>query len=124
MKFCKVCDNMLYINVDTDTDGRHKLTMQCKNCSYSEIEESDDAVVIDDNSNFEANAAYIDYINNPYLIHDPTIPRLKTVPCDNASCSKPDTKDNDIMYIKYDMNNNRYLYICRFCNHHWITKNT
>ena len=68
---------------------------------------------------------------NEYTKLDPTLPRIKNIPCPNVSCpsknngeSKDSTPvDNDIIYLRYDDNNLKYVYICANCNTVWKTTN-
>ena len=65
-----------------------------------------------------------EYINsNPYITHDITLPKIKknqNINCTNQECSSiTENKECDITYIKYDMENMKYIYICNHCGKKW-----
>ena len=51
------------------------------------------------------------YINK-YIYEDVTIPRAEGIKCPNEQC--PDQKP-EIIYIQYDRENMKYIYICLSC---------
>tara|TARA_B100000795_G_scaffold269562_2_gene259344 strand:- start:17069 stop:17398 length:330 start_codon:yes stop_codon:yes gene_type:complete len=56
---------------------------------------------------------------NEFTKLDPTLPRIKNISCPNESC----TEDKpEIIYIRYDNNNMKYIYLCSECDYTW--KNT
>tara|TARA_B100001094_G_C18168578_1_gene793693 strand:+ start:934 stop:1251 length:318 start_codon:yes stop_codon:yes gene_type:complete len=64
------------------------------------------------------------YISNPYLLDDPTLPRLKNLKCPNDNCSsnKNEDESSDVVFIKYNYLNMKYLYICTKCKTSWKNK--
>ena len=115
--FCKQCQNMTFLY----TDESKNLIHHCKACLYSEpyLKKNNCIYSIQfkkyDNS---------DYINsNPYITHDITLPKIKNNPnikCVNPECSSiKEDKECDITYIKYDMENMKYIYICNHCGQKW-----
>jgi len=62
---------------------------------------------------------------NEYTKLDPTLPRVKNIPCPNASCitkttdGESKTVENDVIYLRYDDANLKYVYICANCNTVW-----
>ena len=118
MDFCDFCNNMYYIK-ETDTK---ELIYYCKNCGCEkEIKESQTSKKIISNDYDSINSKYIQYVNKN-IMYDNTIPHVNNVMCTNEQCTKKDDQDNDIMYIKYDINNINYLYFCTYCNHFWTNK--
>lgn len=113
MKFCEICDNMLYIQAETDTTH---LKLYCKNCNYSRLEspkEMGDTCVAIKNFASDANS-YKNYMT-PSIKHDPTLPRVNNIKCpENCKAEK-----NEVIYIKHDHDNMKYLYFCTNCNHFW-----
>lgn len=115
MKFCDYCNNMLYVNID---DRKH-LLYYCKSCGYKNSEgEGTKSVCITEDNKINDFTKYSQYIN-PYLKHDPCLPRVNNITCPNETCSKPPSKDNEVIYIKYDAHNMKYIYNCCDCNHFW-----
>jgi DNA-directed RNA polymerase subunit M/transcription elongation factor TFIIS len=118
MRFCDHCQNMMYVRVDEDSN----LVYYCKFCQHTETEDKKKGsiLVIDDNKVDDA-IKYKQYLNK-HIIHDLTLPRVNNIQCPNVDCSKPATKDNEVIYIKYDFVNMRYLYYCCHCGNFWRTQ--
>lgn len=141
MRFCEVCNNMLYLSLHPQDDTR--LMYHCKNCAYEEDAREERAPdggggsgnnndSGNDTNNDKRGAAtavlgrnYIDdetkyqqYVT-PYLKYDPTLPRLNTIECVNPRCTKPPGKDNEVIYVAYDSTHLRFMYHCCFCETFW-----
>ena len=57
---------------------------------------------------------------NPYIKYDPTLPRVNNIKCTNKDCnSKKNKLQNEVIYIKYDSKNMKYLYVCETCGETW-----
>ena len=117
MKFCQECNNMLYINVDDDKS----LLYYCKSCGHKEATKDKHSICIIDDVKIDDSIKYAQYIN-PYLKHDPCLPRVKNIVCPNPKCTRPEGQENEVIYIKYDNVNMKFLYTCVYCNNFW-TKN-
>ena len=114
MNFCKECQNQLYISVNGDN-----LVHKCNNCNYEQVEDySTSARLIASNTLSEDTSGYTRYMTK-YIKYDPTLPRVKNIVCVNESCNKPHDTDNEVIYIKYDYKNLKYLYFCCHCEHFW-----
>jgi hypothetical protein len=74
------------------------------------------------------------HIINPYTKLDPTLPRIKNIKCPNGACPTNEVhgggneghsggakKETDIIYMRYDDNNMKYLYLCTDCDMVWKT---
>jgi hypothetical protein len=85
------------------------------------------------------------HIINPYTKLDPTLPRIKNIKCPNGSCPTNEgslssggtsesglaieekggmvggKKETDIIYMRYDDTNMKYLYLCVDCDMVWKT---
>ena len=92
MKFCSICENMLY-----SSEEENNLFLKCKNCGFKE--EQKNAIVItkvykDSGDTTESNV-------NKYLIHDPTLPRTcKKIP--NVLCTVIKIKVNQKLFFPFD----------------------
>lgn len=119
MKFCSVCDNMLYITVTED----QKLCHYCKNCSYKHVADNGEGVeLVSETIMNQDTASYKQYMT-PYIKYDPTLPRVNNIKCHNSDCpTHKKGSDPEVIYIKYDHKNMYYLYFCCKCDHFW-TKN-
>lgn len=117
MQFCSICNNMYYIK--TVPDDKQHLVYYCKNCTHEEKKELKNNNCISTN-NFNNSFAinYDDYINK-FTHLDPTLPRVNNIPCPNTECSSNKNDDKEVIYIKYDNSNMKYLYLCTKCQYCW-----
>lgn len=177
MKFCKSCNNLLYLNLKNK-----ELWQECKICDYKEkIDENIDSVY---KKYYTKDQLTKSFAINKYTHLDPTLPRIRGKKCINNSCitnknlnlyeikyiSLTDLQSemndtsikeeiifdkttnhyiatinksvsgankirvdkngneyickpyhNDIVYIKYDEENMKYIYICCACQTSWKT---
>ena|SRR6056300_732827 len=115
MEFCEVCDNMLYVK----TNEEKKLVKYCKHCQFEKIETNNSAIRISQTIYSEDDLLYNQNVNK-YLRFDPTLRRIRDphITCPNAECSAPPDK-NQVIYIKYDAKNMKYLYVCETCGETW-----
>lgn len=117
MRFCEHCNNMLYVNVDEEK----RLVYYCKTCGHKDtIMDKGHSVCIVDDNKINDYAKYSQYIN-PYLKYDPCLPRVKNIICPCGECSKPKEAENEVIYIKYDATNMKFIYNCCHCNHFWTS---
>tara|TARA_B110000967_G_C18545618_1_gene392814 strand:- start:102 stop:476 length:375 start_codon:yes stop_codon:yes gene_type:complete len=114
MKFCENCDNMLYLNIVQADDETlaDKLMYECKNCNYKrESDKNDNSCIfkIDYNIDKIKKNSFI----NPFIYEDITLPRAEGIKCPNEEkCPKA---KSEIIYIKYDSENLKFIYICLDC---------
>ena len=119
MRFCDVCENMMYIMLDEE----NRLQYKCKNCmnmvdtSATGAEQS----IVLRKSYIDDETKYKQFVN-PNIKYDPTLPRVNAIPCANPKCTKPDDKENEVIYVKYDQENMRFVYYCCFCETFWKSK--
>jgi DNA-directed RNA polymerase subunit M/transcription elongation factor TFIIS len=65
------------------------------------------------------------HIINEYTKLDPTLPRINTVECPNEQCktnhsNKEGNKEKpEVIYMRYDDDNMKYLYMCVECDYVW-----
>ena len=118
MKFCNACDNMFYLSIDSsDCD---KLMYYCRNCGVQDsVGVTDKSSVISSVrlSNAEINMSRI---VNKYTKLDPTLPRIDSIPCPNSECgTNVEQIPRQIIYIRYDDINIKYMYLCHTCDRVW-----
>jgi DNA-directed RNA polymerase subunit M/transcription elongation factor TFIIS len=126
MRFGSKCDNMLYISLTAEGD-QPRLTYSCKHCGA--VEENDgvdgegkakknsgDAVLSTDYADDQAS---FNQFATPFIRHDPTLPRVSDIACPNPECTRPPETPNEVIYVKYDPVNLKYLYHCVNCAHFW-----
>lgn len=118
MEFCYVCNNMLYVK----TDESKNLVKYCKHCDYSKVEDNKGCIKISETIYTEDDLLYNQNINK-YLRYDPTLRRINDaqIKCPNAECPvlTDDSKQQQVLYIKYHPQNMKYLYVCDHCGHIW-----
>lgn len=115
MKFCPVCKYYLYLN----NEG-NELNRLCRVCGYKELQTG--GIVLETNIQEKASESY-KIIVNEFTKHDPTLPHIHTITCPNESCPTNTVgEQKDVIYIKYDNTNLRYIYICNVCDRQWKTK--
>jgi len=122
MHFCKSCSNMYYIKL-SDSDN-NKLSYYCRNCGTIDENILSDNICVSKQS-FNNNSQKIDLFVNKYTKLDPTLPRTNSIKCPNEKCiSNSDTNEkveNEVLYIRYDDINMKYIYVCCNCDFTWKT---
>ena len=116
MEFCTFCDNMLYIR-DSE-ENKFDVQYYCKHCGFKKQLSESNATTFVIKNMYNSHNTYTSFVN-PELTDDPTIPHVDNIACRNPSCTRPEDKPNDVIYMKYDMDNIRFLYMCTYCNVHW-----
>jgi len=114
MKFCDICENMLYMEV---IDTNH-LEYYCKNCNHRVAHDDKDSgsVCVSTKNLIDDSTSFKNFMS-PYTKLDQTLPRVNNIKCPNIEC-KPG--EDEVIYIKYDHMNMKYLYACVKCNHFWL----
>jgi len=122
MKFCEVCDNMYYIGIDAEDPN--KLTYYCRNCKHRDTTLTEEGLCVL-NTQLKQGEQKFNHIINKYTKMDPTLPRIYNVVCPNPECktnkSSGEKKPAEVIYIRYDDDNLKYVYICVDCDTTWKT---
>jgi DNA-directed RNA polymerase subunit M/transcription elongation factor TFIIS len=115
MHFCSICDNVYFIKVNEGKD----MIYYCKSCGNEEVKhkENGSICIIDDNKVDDA-TKYSQYMNK-YIKYDPTLPRVANIKCTNPACTKGEDQPNEVIYLKYDHTNMKYMYYCCHCEYFW-----
>ena len=119
MKFCDLCDNKVILKKDHE---KSVIYYYCKCCKKEYPFENNDICVFKKNYKGNVNIYYEQYINR-FTKFDPTNPRLKDMECQNKECAektKSKNEKSDIIYIRYDENKMKYIYLCAKCDTAWI----
>ena len=139
MHFCARCDNMYYICIDpgsnasadsAESAASSSLVHYCRNCGHREPVKHEICV-----SKVQLKNATQNYGNiiNKYTKLDPTLPRINHVKCPNAMCpsnppehasSESKTVPREVIYLRYDEVNMKYVYLCSVCDALWSTLQT
>lgn len=117
MHFCIECNNMYYIRLSND--DANQLIYYCRNCGHEDSNLTVDNLIVT-NSQFQNNKTQMSHINK-YTKLDPTLPRIKHILCPHPECSTNTGKDSEreIIYIRYDDVNMKYIYLCSTCDIVW-----
>ena len=126
MKFCIKCENMYYISIDADDEN--KLSYYCRNCGFKDADIGIDGICVLNKQIKKSNQQF-HHIINEYTKLDPTLPRIYNIPCSNVNCPTNDIDETkriprEIIYMRYDDNNMKYVYICTTCDNQWTTNNS
>jgi DNA-directed RNA polymerase subunit RPC12/RpoP len=110
---------MYYIRINADNPN--KLVYYCRNCG------NEDHLISAGNVNVsktvvKKNEQSFSHIINKYTKLDPTLPRINNILCPNPDCStNVSDKEREIIYIRYDDINIKYVYLCSECDTIWQT---
>jgi DNA-directed RNA polymerase subunit M/transcription elongation factor TFIIS len=124
MHFCTVCENMYYIRLTGEE--KDQLTYYCRKCGH----EDDELIASLENicvskTEIKASTSSYDHILNKYTKLDPTLPRIQNIQCPNVACvtnrkgEESNAPKSDILYIRYDDANMKFVYICTHCDTIW-----
>jgi len=111
---------MYYVRIKDE--GSSQLTYYCRNCGNTDENLTvDNICVVDGGKSKKANKG-ISNVVNKYTKLDPTLPHITTIKCPNTNCtSNDDDSKRDVIYIRYDDIDMKYLYICSVCDTMWNT---
>lgn len=125
MHFCNVCGNMYYLKI-SDEDA-NSIMYFCRKCGdkNTDIINSDDSFCVSKTHIKKTTEIYKNIINE-YTKLDPTLPRIKNIKCPECSKEENDGESknkqenpNEIIYLRYDNNNMKYIYLCTNCDFTW-----
>ena len=120
MQFCDKCDNMYYIKID-DNDS-NKIIYYCRNCGHENTNLVTDHCISSINLS-TTKLSYNNYVNQ-YTKLDPTLPRINNIPCPNNECStNMKNIPREIIYIRYNPTDIKYIYLCSTCDTLWNIDN-
>jgi DNA-directed RNA polymerase subunit M/transcription elongation factor TFIIS len=117
MQFCQVCDNLLYLY---ENEESKQLYLGCKTCGNQQ--ENHQNYIYDDQMSIDLSETIS---QNKHLKEDITLPTIKDNPnikCPNVDCDSHKQKTSNILYLKYDKQNMKYMYLCKDCQQTWTNK--
>lgn len=122
--FCPTCRYYLYLHQERREDEKEQediLRRICRNCGYQE-EDTKGGLILEIDLKEKTSEGY-KILLNEFTKNDPTLPHVKTIKCPNSNCDS-NTKgvERDVIYIKYDAVNLKFLYICNVCDTKWRSK--
>ncbi len=119
MNFCTKCNNMLYIQLQKE--GSDDLLYYCRNCEHKEPINSENLCV--SQTNFKRDNINYENSINKYTKLDPSLPRSNKIKCpnENCICNTDESVEREVIYIRYDDINVKYVYLCSHCDVVWKT---
>lgn len=118
LQFCPTCRTYLCFEVQESS-----CKLQCRTCGYSS-DATKGGLVSEVYVKERVSEAH-KIILNEFTRQDPTLPHLKTMKCPNGACSSnTGGAERDVIYLKYDTENLKFLYICNVegCGAHWRSR--
>jgi DNA-directed RNA polymerase subunit M/transcription elongation factor TFIIS len=110
---------MLYPNIVEDGAAMERI---CKNCQY--IEKDTEGGLIKEviiGGGASVKKKILD--DNEFIQYDPTLPHVDNIKCPSNECpTNSGTEKPDVIYIKYDQEAMKFLYICNVCNNRWKSR--
>lgn len=120
MNFCVTCNNMYYIRINENDPN--KLVYYCRNCGNEDKLLASNNVCVSKTQIKQGEQSF-NHIINKYTKLDPTLPRVNNIMCPNVECKTNTSKDKEreIIYLRYDDVNMKYVYLCCECDTVWTT---
>jgi hypothetical protein len=131
---------MYYIKINSE-DG-NSLIYYCRFCGHEDNEPAENGVVVL-RTEYKKSEQQFSHMINRYIKYDNTLPRITNMKCPNENCDKQgdhkqgdhkhkeaksqgdhkeaNTQEPSVIYLRYDEDNMKYLYICENCNTTWKT---
>jgi DNA-directed RNA polymerase subunit M/transcription elongation factor TFIIS len=110
---------MYYIRINADNPN--KLVYYCRNCGNENSNLATENLCVS-KTQIKKDEQTFNYIINKYTKLDPTLPRISNVLCPNVDCKTNTNNDErEIIYIRYDDTNMKYVYLCSTCDTVWKT---
>jgi DNA-directed RNA polymerase subunit M/transcription elongation factor TFIIS len=110
---------MYYIRINAENPN--KLVYYCRNCGNEDQLLAIDNVCVS-RTQIKKSEQSFNHIINKYTKLDPTLPRMNKILCPNADCkTNTEEAEREIIYIRYDDVNIKYVYLCSTCDTIWKT---
>ena len=118
-KFCPACGNMYKMRLDEELG----LLWKCTTCGI-EKQQQGGCLLVETLIQEKSSEGYR-ILMNEFTRQDPTLPHVHNIKCPNGACaSNTSGVEKDVIYIKYDPVNMKYLYLCNVpgCNTTWRSR--
>jgi DNA-directed RNA polymerase subunit M/transcription elongation factor TFIIS len=115
---------MYYLKIGQE--DANSLIYYCRNCGYEDTTLTASNICVSE-THIKKNEQQYSHIINEYTKQDPTLPRINTIRCPNQECKSNNDEGNkgkgerEVIYIRYDDTNMKYIYICAKCDTMWKT---
>ena len=113
---------MYYIKISDEEDA-NKLIYYCRNCGNEDNVLTSENIFVSKTQLSRTEQKYGNVVNK-YTKLDPTLPRINTIKCPNPTCNsnkKDEENTREVIYLRYDDINMKYVYICAVCDTVWKT---
>ena len=117
IRFCDLCDNKYYHQIQDD-----KLIYYCRVCGNKDLNITNEGLCVLNTQYHENNQAF-EFVVNRFTKYDPTLPHI-CLKCPNEKCEsneKNEVSVTDVVYLRYDKDAMKHIYICTTCNYTWKT---
>ena len=124
MHFCSQCHNMYYLKISGNDSN--SLIYYCRNCGHEDDTLTADNICVSSTDIKRSEQKYTHVINE-FTKYDNTLPRTNTIKCPNVGCisNKEGNEDKlEIIYIRYDDLDMKYIYVCAQCDKMWKTNDS
>ncbi len=121
MKFCVECSNMYYIGINENNSNQ--MIYYCRNCGHTDSTITNESLCVL-KTQLKKGGQTFNHIINKYTKLDPTLPRIYNIKCPNVGCktnAEGEKTPAEVIYMRYDDDNMKYLYICTECDTTWKT---
>jgi hypothetical protein len=115
---------MYYIRINADDPN--KLVYYCRACGNEDTLFTSENICVSKTLIKKTEQSF-SHIINKYTKYDPTLPRINNIKCPNKECpTNKEGKEREIIYIRYDDVNMKYVYLCTedSCNTVWKISET
>jgi DNA-directed RNA polymerase subunit M/transcription elongation factor TFIIS len=98
----------------------NKLTRVCRNCGHQE-EEGTGGLIVEKLVQEKSSEGY-KVLLNEFTRLDNTYPHTKMLKCPNGARGSNGGAERDVIYLKYDTMNLKFVYICNVCGEQWRSR--
>ena len=119
MHFCEECGMMYFVQISEE--NTNQLIHFCRKCGKQKKIITEDNICVS-KIDIKRKVLKTHSMVNEYTKLDPTLPRINNIPCPNQVCDsnkEVDPTDTEVIYMRYDDLNMKYIYLCALCNHVW-----
>ncbi len=103
---------MYYLKIGESGD---QLKYTCRNCGNEKCANENICV---SRHQIKKGELKFKHVMNPHVKKSPTLPRINNLLCPNPSCVAS-SSPHEVIYIRYDNENLRYVYLCTICDTVW-----
>jgi CRISPR/Cas system-associated protein Cas5 (RAMP superfamily) len=113
---------MYYIEINSEDSN--KLVYYCRKCGNKDSLLAVDNLCVS-KVQIKKSEQSFNHIINKYTKLDPTLPRVSKILCPNPDCktnhgsSAKENEEREIIYLRYDAVNIKYVYLCSTCDTVW-----